>query len=275
MAETLVGQLLTSNQIGNEMSELRWFRLHTNSIDNVKLRMLAFEDRWHYIAICCLKADGLLEKSDDKNFSRMIAIKLGVQVLDLEEVKRRLMDVDLIDDLFQPVGWSKHQYLSDNSAERVRKHRAGKKETPVKRYSNVTVTPPETETETDTETDTETEKEVKHSVEVSTVRAKENYSANFEEFWLAYPSHRRGNKKRAFAEWKKVTADKQFVVGDIKNRVERDQLFTDEQGKFVPHAERWLSGERWETGIKEASYWGAVTDRNIQNAKEWLREDVE
>jgi hypothetical protein len=51
------------------MSELKWFRLHTNSVDNVKLRMLAFEDRWHYIAICCLKADGLLEKSDDKNFS--------------------------------------------------------------------------------------------------------------------------------------------------------------------------------------------------------------
>jgi hypothetical protein len=81
------------------MSELRWFRLHTNSIDNVKLRMLAFEDRWHYIAICCLKAEGLLDKSDDKNFSRMIAIKLGVQALDLEEVKRRLMDVGLIDDL--------------------------------------------------------------------------------------------------------------------------------------------------------------------------------
>jgi hypothetical protein len=56
----------------------------------------------------------LLDKSDDKNFSRMIAIKLGVQALDLEEVKRRLMDVGLIDDLFQPVGWSKHQYFSDN-----------------------------------------------------------------------------------------------------------------------------------------------------------------
>ena len=137
------------------MSELRWFRLHTNSIDNVKLRMLAFEDRWHYIAICCLKAEGLLDKSDDKNFLRKIAIKLGVQALDLEEVKRRLIDAGLIDDLFQPVGWSKHQYLSDNSTERVRKHRAGKKETPVKRFSNVPVTPPDTETEAEAEAESE------------------------------------------------------------------------------------------------------------------------
>jgi hypothetical protein len=251
------------------MSELRWFRLHTNSIDNVKLRMLAFEDRWHYIAICCLKAEGLLDKSDDKNFSRMIAIKLGVQALDLEEVKRRLMDVGLIDDLFQPVGWSKHQYLSDNSAERVRKHRAGKKETTVKRFGNVTVTPPETETETDTETETE----VKHFVEVSTASEKKNagYSIEFEQFWKAYPSDRRGSKKRAYIEWRKVNADRGLIIGDLLQRTCSDRLFIDDGGKFVPHAERWLSGERWESGIRPVSQYGDITDSNIETAKQWLR----
>jgi hypothetical protein len=204
-----------------------------------------------------------------KTFLRMIAIKLGIQVLDLEEVKRRLMDVGLIDDLFQPVGWSKHQYLSDTSAERVRKHRAAKKETPVKRFSNVTVTPPETETDTDTETETE----VKHSVEVSTAsdKTKSCYSTEFEQFWKAYPSDRRGSKKRAYIEWRKVNADKGLIIGDLVQRTRSDRLFIDDGGKYVPHAERWLSGERWESGIRAVSQYGDITDNNIQTAKQWLR----
>lgn len=134
------------------MGDLKWFRMHCDAIDNVKLRMLAFEDRWHYVAICCLKGEGLLEKSDDKNYLRMVSIKLGLDVMALEEVKRRLIEVDLVDDNLQPLGWDKHQYKTDSSVERVRKHRAAKDVTNKKRYSNVTVTPPETEAETEAET---------------------------------------------------------------------------------------------------------------------------
>ena len=54
--------------------------------------------------------------------------------------------------------WDKRQYASDNSTERVHKHRAKVRntdETPMKRYSSVSETPPDTDTDTDTEKDTD------------------------------------------------------------------------------------------------------------------------
>jgi len=129
-------------------------------------------------------------------------------------------------------------------------------------------------TYTDTDTNTNTDSSSKHTVEVSTViaKAKAGYSIEFEQFWQAYPSDRRGNKKRAFIEWKKVPDDKrQLVIDDIDLRVKVDKVFIDEGGKFVPHAERWLSGERWETGIKQDSGFGSVNDKNIQVGLDWLK----
>lgn len=133
------------------MSELPWFRLYADAIDNVKLRMLAFEDRWHFVALCCCKRQGLLDKSDDPNFDRMLAIKLGVAELDLQEIKRRLMEVDLIDDQFQPVGWADRQFESDSSTARVRKYRAKQKKRSTKQECNVSVTGQDTDTDTDTD----------------------------------------------------------------------------------------------------------------------------
>ncbi len=108
------------------MSDLPWLRLYTDTIDNEKLRLLAFEDRWHYIAFLCLKQQGILD-SKDKLKERMIAIKLGVQIRELEEIKRRLLEVDLLDSNYQPIGWGKHQFISDSSTNRVRKYRENKK----------------------------------------------------------------------------------------------------------------------------------------------------
>jgi len=133
------------------MAELPWFRMYSDAVDNVKLRMLAFEDRWHYVALCCLKRQGILDKTQDPNFRRMVAIKLGIQLVDLEEVERRLQEVDLIGENFEPVGWSERQFESDSSTERVRKYRARQKETKLKRECNVSVTAQETDTESDTD----------------------------------------------------------------------------------------------------------------------------
>lgn len=125
--------------------------MYTDAVDNPKLKLLAFEDRWHYVAFCCLKRTGLLDKPDNPNLERLIAVKLGVQLRELDEIKRRLMDVDLLADDFSPVNWEERQYVSDNSTERVRKHRANKAKRGTKREGNVSVTPPETDTESDTE----------------------------------------------------------------------------------------------------------------------------
>lgn len=133
------------------MSGLQWFRMYHRIVDDEKLRLLAFEDRWHFVALCCLKADGLLDTADDSLRSRKIAVKLGVQVRELEEIGRRLQEVGLIDSSLSPVAWDELQYRSDNSSERVKKFREKQRGNGTKRECNVSVTRQETDTETETD----------------------------------------------------------------------------------------------------------------------------
>ena len=125
-----------------------WFRLYTEAVDDDKLRLLAFEDRWHFVAILCCKGAGLLDEEMSPLLWRRIAVKLGVQARELEEIARRLAEVGLIDgDTLQPLKWGDRQYESDTSKERTRKYRERMR----KRHSDVTVTAQDTDTDTETE----------------------------------------------------------------------------------------------------------------------------
>jgi len=109
--------------------ELPWFRLYHEIVDDDKIRLLAFEDRWHFIALLCCKAKGLLD-DDEQSFDMMqrrLAVRLGLQVREMEELQRRLMEVGLIDEWWQPRNWSKRQQKSDRSTDRVRRHRERKR----------------------------------------------------------------------------------------------------------------------------------------------------
>jgi len=110
------------------MSGLQWFRLYHRIVDDEKLRLLAFEDRWHFVALCCLKGDGLLDTPNDSLRSRKIAVKLGVQLRELDEIGRRLQEVDLVDANLSPVAWDELQFRSDSSQERVKRYREARKE---------------------------------------------------------------------------------------------------------------------------------------------------
>jgi len=131
--------------------------MHADAVDDAKLRLLAFEDRWHFVALLCLKAEGMID-ADTATRDRLIAVKLGLTVREADEVKRRLCEIGLVDENWQPVAWDKRQYISDTSTDRVQKHRKtkeirAKRETVVKRFRNVAETPPETDTESDTESE--------------------------------------------------------------------------------------------------------------------------
>lgn len=172
------------------MAEMRWFRMYTDAVDNPKLKLIAFEDRWHYVALCCLQRSGLLDKRGDPNLERMIAVKLGVQLRELDEIKRRLMEVNLVDEHYKPVGWEERQFVSDSSTDRVRKYREKKKCNGMKRSGNVSVTPPDTETDTDTESETDSLPSVGKRA-----RAKPDIDEQrFAEFRAIYP--RRGGAQR-------------------------------------------------------------------------------
>jgi hypothetical protein len=134
---------------------MHWFRLYNRMVDDEKLRLLAFEDRWHFVALCCLCSEGLLSEPDSDLRTRKIAVKMGVQVRELEEVSRRLREVGLIDESLAPLAWDELQYRSDTSTARVKKYREKQRCNEVKRSRNVAVTPQEIELETELESSEE------------------------------------------------------------------------------------------------------------------------
>lgn len=152
------------------MSNMPWFRAYTEMVDDEKLRLLAFEDRWHYVALLCLKGQGVLDNNDPLML-RKVAVKLGVDLRTLDDVVRRLDEVGLIDaETLQPLGWDKRQMKSDSSAERVARFRAKKKQDQVDDAPAVTGNAQSNADETllkresnaldkDTDTDKEEEKE--------------------------------------------------------------------------------------------------------------------
>lgn len=75
--------------------DLPWFRLYSEAVDDEKLRLLAFEDRWHFIALLCCKSKGLLDSSD-RLMSRKVAVKTGLTIEELGDVLVRLGAVGLV-----------------------------------------------------------------------------------------------------------------------------------------------------------------------------------
>jgi len=135
---------------------MQWFRLYSRMIDDDKLRLLAFEDRWHFVALCCLKSEGLIDEPADDLRARRIAVKLGVQLRELDEISRRLRDVGLVDETLSPIAWDDLQFRSDCSTDRVKAFRKRQKKqgvATVKRDCNVSETPQDSEADTDTDTD--------------------------------------------------------------------------------------------------------------------------
>lgn len=142
------------------MKSLPWFRAYTEMVDDEKLRLLAFEDRWHFVALLCLKGQGLIDEGGPLLF-RKVAVKLGIDARTLDEVARRIAEVGLIDEVtLQPIAWNSRQMRSDKdmtNAERQARYRDSLKDKkPVSNaLRNVTVT------RIDIDTDTDIDKEVK------------------------------------------------------------------------------------------------------------------
>jgi hypothetical protein len=85
-----------------------------DAVDDEKLKLLAFEDRWHFVAILCCKRKGILDAPDESAMrDRKVGAKLGLADRDRDEVRRRLMEVGLINVDWQPLAWGKRQFTSD------------------------------------------------------------------------------------------------------------------------------------------------------------------
>jgi hypothetical protein len=110
------------------MKSLPWFRMYGEFITDPLIEMLAFEDQRHYVFILCMKSMGELDKDYPKEgmLDRVVGKRLGLYGEAVTAAQNRLMELGLINDMWQPKGWDKRQFTSDSSANRVAKYRATK-----------------------------------------------------------------------------------------------------------------------------------------------------
>lgn len=140
-----------------ESGRKRWIRLHRESINNPKIGRLSDHQHraWHN---CLLVAndDGLLPSIADIAFHLRMTNAAAEQVV-CELIDAGLIDVDATSGprTLRMHDWSAHQFISDSSTDRVRKHREKstlkRNKTAMKRFGNDEATPPESEPESDTD----------------------------------------------------------------------------------------------------------------------------
>jgi hypothetical protein len=95
-----------------------------------------------------------------------------------------------------------------------------------------------------------------------------NYTQEFLLFWKEYPSSRRGNKKRAFANWKKIDPSLYaLIINHVTQRKTEDTNWLKEGGAFIIHAEGFLSGDRWEDSWSVDSGLSEKTEVGLRRLK--------
>lgn len=106
---------------------MKWFKLYPEIANHPRLRILSFEDRWHYISVMCAKADGTLDQANAKLRDQMLSVHLGLTPVEMAQVKERLMDVELIADDWDIINWEDKQSTDATGAARKRRQRAREK----------------------------------------------------------------------------------------------------------------------------------------------------
>lgn len=119
----------------------RWFRFYAEAMRNPKVLRLSDKDfrLWVNLLAVASENDGHIPADD------VLKLVLGMRLDHLKGGLNRLISgglIDALDDGYEPHHWSKFQYKSDTSTERVQKHRA---------KGNVSETAPETEADTETD----------------------------------------------------------------------------------------------------------------------------
>jgi len=106
---------------------MKWFKLYPEIANHPRLRILSFEDRWHYVSLMCAKADGTLDQPNAKLRDQMLSVHLGLTPVEMAQVKERLMDVELIAEDWDIINWEDKQSSDATGAARKRRQRAREK----------------------------------------------------------------------------------------------------------------------------------------------------
>lgn len=101
-----------------------WFRLYSEFSHDSKVQMMPEAMQRRYVMIMCLRCSNNLVTLHETE----IAFHLRITELELAETKALFISKGFIDDKWSLLNWDKRQFVSDNSAERVKRHRAKRAE---------------------------------------------------------------------------------------------------------------------------------------------------
>ncbi len=134
---------------------MEWLRLYSEILNDSKIMLLPENYRWRYVALLCIASEskerGTIPSDEEVLFKLRISEDEWGATLQAF-IQRGLVEKE--NGVCKIHAWHQRQYTSDDSTPRVQKHRSKTADVAdMKRYCNVTVTPPDTDTETDTEED--------------------------------------------------------------------------------------------------------------------------
>lgn len=219
--------------------KLPWFRMYTEFATDPDVQCLAFEDQRHYVILLCLKGSGVLDKDypSAEHRERVIRRGLGLDALTAGEVRRRLRETGLIDEEWQPKGWDKRQFQSDQDRTAAERQRRRRERIKGERHADVTRDVTRESRPPDTDTDTEPEN--------TPPTPPKGAARRFEEFWQAFP--RKVGKAAAKRVWSRKRLDDKAdtIIEHLAERVRSDAQWL-EASRLIPHPQTWLNREGWD-----------------------------
>jgi hypothetical protein len=231
-----------------------WFRFYRSVLDSKKVQALSpvLFKGWINV-LCCADDDGILPTVADCAW-KMRAEEAKVSQLIDDLISRGLFDRDA-DGAVRAHDWAEHQFKSDSSTDRVKRHRENKKQQDGTVTGNVTeseqtagkerqrnVSPALQGTPPDTDTDSETERKKDARPRVAPPDPR------FLAFWNAYPKPDGDSQTAAEIAWGALAKADQLPDGD--ELVRAAERFAKDRAKasnppFAPHAKTWLIDKRW------------------------------
>lgn len=108
-------------------------------------------------------------------------------------------------------------------------------------------------------------------------RANAEAVAAFESFWAAWPCKvaRKGALRAWAAAWKSgtISAATLPAILDAVRRAAASKDWTDEGGRFIPHAATWIKGERWNDAPTPATATPPVAEMQHAVPSIWAARD--
>lgn len=203
-----------------------WFRFYTEALDDPKVQRLPADQFRVWVNLLCIakRFDGKLPSGTDCAF--MLRMELAAFHETFEALKSSgLFDEKVGQDQHtEPHNWSKRQYKSDSSTERVKRYR--------KRFHSVKVTPPETETEAEAE---------QRKIDTK------NFLKEFEAWWRLWTIT--GTKKgKAASQRKYDIARRETSHEDLCDGLTRYMRHCTDSGtvvSMIAHPKTWLHQGYW------------------------------